>query len=58
VLSQAGVTLSWTSERADMSFDCERDWKAAAHGHQPQRAERAMHTERGDMLLVLAIERK
>jgi hypothetical protein len=47
VLSQAGAPLSWTSERA-----CERVRKAAANERQPQRAERAMHFERADALLV------
>jgi hypothetical protein len=45
VLSQAGAPLSWTSERADASFVCERVRKAAAYRRQPQRAERAMYTE-------------
>src|SRR5688500_2591827 len=42
VLSQAGAPLSWTSERTDMLFVCERVRKAAANKRQPQRAERAM----------------
>jgi hypothetical protein len=42
VLSQAGAPLSWTSERADTLFVCERVRKAAATERQPQRAERAM----------------
>jgi hypothetical protein len=50
VLSQAGAALSWTSERADTLFVCERVRKAAAHERQPQRAERAMYKEGGDML--------
>ena len=41
-LSQAGAPLSWTSERADTLFVCERVRKAAATERQPQRAERAM----------------
>jgi hypothetical protein len=52
VLSQAGAALSWTSERADTLFVCERVRKAAAHERQPQRAERAMYKEGGDMLFV------
>ncbi len=43
--SQAGAPLSWTIERADTSFVCERVRKAAARKRQPQRAERAMCTE-------------
>ena len=39
VLSQAGALLSWTSERADTFFVCERVRKAAADRRQPQRAE-------------------
>jgi len=35
VLSQAGAPLSWTSERADMSFVCERARKAVANERQP-----------------------
>jgi hypothetical protein len=50
VLSQAGAPLPWTIERADMLFVCEGVRKAAASERQPQRAERAMYTERGDML--------
>jgi hypothetical protein len=45
VLSQAGAPLSWTSERADTSFVCERARKAVADERQPRRAERAMQTE-------------
>ena len=45
VLSQAGALLSWTSERADMLFVCERMRKAAADKRQPQRAQRATYTE-------------
>jgi hypothetical protein len=45
---QAGAPLSWTSERADTSFVCERVRKAAAWERQPQRVERAMYTERAD----------
>ena len=41
-VSQAGAPLSWTSERADTLFVCERVRKAAATERQPQRAERAM----------------
>jgi hypothetical protein len=37
------VPLSWTSERADTFFVCERDRKAAANKRQPQRVERAIH---------------
>jgi hypothetical protein len=48
VLSQAGAPLSWTSERADTLFVCERVRKAAATERQPQRAERAMWRERAD----------
>jgi hypothetical protein len=43
VLSQAGAPLSWTSERADTLFVCERVRKAAAYKRQPQRAERATY---------------
>jgi hypothetical protein len=50
VLSQAGAPLSWTRERADMLFVCERARKAAADERRPQRAERAMYSERGDTL--------
>jgi hypothetical protein len=50
VLSQAGAPLSWTVERPDTAFVCERGRKVAAYGRQPQRAERAMCTERADML--------
>src|SRR5215211_1860684 len=50
VLSEAGAPLSWTSERADTFFVCERVRKAAAHKRQPQRAKRAMHTERAEAL--------
>ena len=46
--SQAGAPLSWTSERADTFFVCERARKAAATKRQPQRAERAMQTERAE----------
>jgi hypothetical protein len=46
--SQAGAPLSWTSERADMFFVCERVRKTAAHKRQPQRAERATRTERAE----------
>ena len=42
VLSQAGATLAWTSERADTLFVCGRGRKAAGHERQPQRAERDM----------------
>ena len=42
VLSQAGAPLSWTRERADTFFVCERLRKAAANERQPPRAERAM----------------
>jgi hypothetical protein len=42
VLSQAGAPLTWTRERADMLFVCERLRKAADTERQPQRAERAM----------------
>jgi dolichol-phosphate mannosyltransferase len=42
-LSKAGAPLSWTSERADMLFVCERVRKAAATKRQPQRAERAIY---------------
>jgi hypothetical protein len=52
VLSQAGAPLSWTSERADALFVCERVRKAAANKRRPQRAERAMHRERGDTFFV------
>jgi hypothetical protein len=52
VLSQAGAPLSWTSERAGTLFACERARKAAANTRQPQRAERTMCTERGDLLFV------
>jgi len=52
VLSKAGAPPSWTIERADTHFVCEGVRKAAAHERQPQRAERAMYTERGDMLFV------
>jgi hypothetical protein len=45
VLSQAGAPLSWTIERADTFFVCERVRKAAALERQPQRAGRAMYTE-------------
>jgi hypothetical protein len=51
-LSQAGAPLSWTSERADTFFVCERVRKAAAHKRQPQRAERAMQTERAEALFL------
>jgi hypothetical protein len=54
VLSQAGAPLSWTSERADTLFVCERVRKAAAHKRQPQRAERAMSTERAEGALPSA----
>ena len=52
MLSQAGALLSWTSERADMLFVCERMRKAAADKRQPPRAQRAMYKERADMLFV------
>jgi hypothetical protein len=52
VLRQAGAPLSRTSERADTLFVCEGVRKAAANERQPQRAERAMYTERADTLLV------
>jgi len=42
VLGQAGAPLSWTRERADTFFVCERVRKAAAHKRQPQRAQRAI----------------
>ena len=42
MLSQAGALLSWTNERAEAFFVCERARKAAADKRQPQRAERAM----------------
>jgi hypothetical protein len=45
VLSQAGAPLSWTSERADTLFVCERVRKAAACERQLPRAERAMDRE-------------
>ena len=44
--SHAGAPLSWTIERADTSFVCERVRKAAAHKRQPQRAERARNIAR------------
>ena len=40
---KAGAPLSWTSERANTLFVCERVRKAAANKRQPQRAERAMY---------------
>jgi hypothetical protein len=46
VLSQAGAPLSWTIERGDTFFVCERVRKAASDERQPQRAERAKYTER------------
>jgi hypothetical protein len=52
VLSQAGAPLSWTSERADTLFVCERVRKAAAQKRQPQRAERAMYTEGAGALFL------
>ena len=52
VLSQAGAPLSWTSERAGTLFASERARKAAPYKRQPQRAERAMCTERGDTFFV------
>jgi hypothetical protein len=38
VLSQAGAAPSWTIERADTLFVCERVRKATAPERQPQRA--------------------
>ena len=46
VLSQAGAPLSWTSERADTSFVCERVRKAAASRRQPQERSENMHSVR------------
>jgi hypothetical protein len=51
--TEAGAPLSWTIERADTSFVCERARKAAAHKRQPQRAERAMYTERAEAFFPL-----
>ena len=53
MLSQAGAPLSWTSERADMLFVCERVRKAVAHKRRPLRAERAMHTEGAEAFFPL-----
>jgi hypothetical protein len=59
VLSQAGAPLFWTNVRAANprnsrasagAAGCEKVRKAAANERQPQRAERAMQTERGDTL--------
>jgi hypothetical protein len=52
VLSQAGAPLSWTSERADTLFVCERVRKAAACERQPPRAERAMQRSEHTRLIV------
>ena len=53
MLSQAGAPLSWTNERADMLFVCERVRKAAGHKRQPQRAERAIDTEGAEAFFPL-----
>ena len=50
--SQAGAPLSWTNERADTPFVCERARKAAATKRQPQRAERSMQTEGVEALFL------
>jgi len=56
--SQAGAPLSWTSERADTPFVCERTRKAAANERQPQRAELAMYEERAEMLFLCERRRR
>jgi hypothetical protein len=54
---QAGAPLSWTIERAATFFGCERVRKAAAHKRPPQRAERAMRTERAEAFFLCLIAR-
>ena len=57
MLSQAGAPLSWTSERADTLFVCERERKAVAHKRQPQRAERAIKHSAANARRVEVLDR-
>jgi hypothetical protein len=55
---EAGAPLSWTNERVDTLFVRERERKAAALKRQPQRAQRAMDTERAEAFFVCERRRR